>query len=105
MKSMNSKIELNKNMKTKFILTFVILILVSNFALAKNPKDLKQESKTSLSNSAGDPKYQVLNINNLTTWHAYDGKSNHTKNGADGTRFPRNAANLIYQDGVVWVAC
>lgn len=102
MKSMNSKIELNKNMKTKFILTFVILILVSNFALAKNPKDLKQESKTSLSNSAGDPKYQVLNINNLTTWHAYDGKSNHTKNGADGTRFPRNAANLIYQDGVVW---
>ncbi|MDA0986531.1 MAG: T9SS type A sorting domain-containing protein [Bacteroidetes bacterium] len=102
MKSTNSKIELNKNMKTKFILTFVMLILVSNFALAKNPKDLKQGSKTSLSNSAGDPKYQVLNINNLTTWHAYDGKSNHTRNGADGTRFPRNAANLIYQDGIVW---
>lgn len=102
MNKMTIKKEMKNNMKTKFILSLIVICFLSFVAVAKTPKDQKQESKGSLSNSAGAPTYQILNINNLTTWHAHDGKSNHSPGGVDGTRFPRNAYTLIYQDGVVW---
>ena len=102
MNKMTIKKEMKKNMKTKFILSLLVICFLSFVAVAKTPKDQKQESKSSLSNSAGAPTFQILNINNLTTWHAHDGKSNHSPNGVDGTKFPRNAYTLIYQDGVVW---
>ena len=102
MNKMTIKKEMKNNMKTKFILSLLVICFLSFVAVAKTPKDQKQESKGSLSNSAGAPTYQILNINNLTTWHAHDGKSNHSPGGVDGTRFPRNAYTLIYQDGVVW---
>ncbi len=46
--------------------------------------------------------YQILNLNNLSTWMRRDGQSNHSPTGDNGTYFPRGTAAVIYQDGFVF---
>ena len=47
-------------------------------------------------------RYQILNINNLWSWHREDGQANHSPTGDNGMFFPRGTSFVIYQDGLVW---
>ncbi|MEX0602448.1 MAG: hypothetical protein WD295_03845, partial [Bacteroidota bacterium] len=62
------------------------------------------ESPSHLVESAqrlGQPRYTVLNINNVVAWTRGDGQSNHTPKGRDGAIYPRGTASVVYQDGFV----
>jgi hypothetical protein len=84
-------------------LTVALGALISVSASAKEPKDPDGKSKKeSLFKSAGSPRYQILNINNLTTWMRSDGHSNHSPGADNGVYYPRGTGNVIYQDCVVW---
>jgi hypothetical protein len=83
-------------------LTVALGVLIGVSASAKDPKDPDGGKKESLFKSSGTPRYQILNINNLTTWMRSDGHSNHSPGADNGLYYPRGTGNLIYQDGVVW---
>jgi hypothetical protein len=85
-------------------LTLALGALVGVTAFAKEPKDPDKASKQRdvLYKSAGTPRYQILNINNLTTWHRMDGHANHSPGADNGLYYPVGTGNVIYQDCVVW---
>jgi hypothetical protein len=81
----------------------VLSVLVWSFALASDgPDKTKPGEKQSLYKAAGTPRYGLININNLTTWHRSDGQSNHSPGADNGMYFPKGTGNVIYQDGVVF---
>ncbi len=82
-----------------FILCFVIW--TSNL-VAQAPDKTNRERPENLEKTTGTPLYQILNINNLWTWHRADGHSNHSPSGNDGVFFPRGTAFVIYQDGIMF---
>ena len=49
-------------------------------------------------------RYNLLNINNLTSWHRNDGLSNHSTGGDNGVYYPRGTSWVIYEDGLIWGA-
>ncbi len=65
-------------------LTLALGALVGVAAFAKEPTSDQSSKGSRLAKNAGDPKYQVLNINNVTTWLRYDGHSNHSPSSDDG---------------------
>lgn len=69
---------------------------------ADSPDKARRAKTVRVSNVLGSPSYQILNINNITTWFRSDGQSNHAPSGDDGCRYPRGTAAVIYQDGIVW---
>ncbi len=77
-------------------------LFVWSFAVGAEGPDKGKRGKESLSKGAGTPRYQILNINNLTTWHRSDGHSNHSPQADNGVYYPRGTANVIYQDCIVW---
>jgi len=84
-------------------LTVALGALISVSAFAKDPKDPDGgKKKESLFKSSGTPRYQILNINNLTSWMRSDGHSNHSPGADNGVYYPRGTGNVIYQDCVVW---
>jgi hypothetical protein len=73
------------------------------------PCKLHGQNKTRANDSGHAPAgyylpdlYQILNINNLSTWMRRDGQSNHSPTGDNGTYFPRGTAWVVYQDGFVF---
>lgn len=83
--------------------TFLALVLVGTLALAERPAHEKGKGERSLAKTAYEPdRYQILNINNLWSWHRRDGQANHSPLGDNGTFFPRGTAWSIYQDGMVF---
>lgn len=80
------------------------LLLVASFAFAERPAHEKGKEERSLSKVAAyQPDiYQLLNINNLWSWHRRDGQANHSPTGDNGTFYPRGTAWSIYQDGMVF---
>jgi len=46
--------------------------------------------------------WQVLNINNLWTWHRSDGEGNHSPGGEDGLGYPIFTARAVYEDNLVF---
>lgn len=83
--------------------TFLALVLVGTLALAERPAHEKGKGERSLAKTAYEPdRYQILNINNLWTWHRRDGQANHSPLGDNGTFYPRGTAWAIYQDGMVF---
>jgi hypothetical protein len=92
-------------MNNKFVRLWVVLIVAGLFgsvATAKDPNKSKTDAQERLSKTAGDPRYAVLNVNNLTTWHRSDGHANHSPQADNGLYYPRGTGNVIYQDGVVF---
>ncbi|HEY4613266.1 MAG TPA: hypothetical protein VII11_09805, partial [Bacteroidota bacterium] len=86
-------------------IAFCMSLLLWSVAFASDgPNKSKQAAKQSLLKSAGTPRYGLLDINNLTTWHRTDGQANHSPGGDNGMYFPRGTGNVIYQDGVVFGA-
>ncbi|MDI6802349.1 MAG: T9SS type A sorting domain-containing protein [Bacteroidota bacterium] len=88
-------------------LQFVSLALLL-FSMAADGQQSEFFNKSNpplpLSKISGSPSYQILNINNITTWQRADGQSNHTPLGENGCIFPRGTASVIYQDGILWGA-
>lgn len=83
----------------------LVLVFVANEGLGRErPEKGSNTRKESLDKNAGTPRYAVLNINNLTTWHRSDGQSNHSPQADNGLYYPRGTGNVIYQDCVVWGA-
>jgi len=80
------------------------LLLAASFAFAERPAHEKGKEERSLSKVAAyQPDiYQLLNINNLWSWHRRDGQANHSPTGDNGTFYPRGTAWSIYQDGMVF---
>lgn len=92
-------------MKLKLQIVFFTLLL---FAIKANGQQSEFFDKSNpplpLSKISGSPSYQILNINNITTWQRTDGQSNRTPTGGNGCIFPRGTASVIYQDGILWGA-
>ncbi len=86
-----------------FLAAGVLLGLMTGFALAKEPASEKGKRESLAKTAAYQPDtYQVLNINNLWSWHRRDGQANHSPTGDNGTFFPRGTSFVIYQDGLVF---
>lgn len=86
-------------------LLLALLVLVSATAFAERPENERgkdQGMRLSKVGAYNPDRYQILNINNLWTWHRSDGLSNHSSAGDDGTYYPRSTGSAIYQDGMVF---
>lgn len=84
-------------------------LLCGSLGMAKErpERSIKGASGADLAKTTGPTayqpeRYQILNINNLWSWHREDGQSNHSPTGDNGTFFPRGTSFVIYQDGMVW---
>lgn len=85
-----------------------LVVIVLHFAIVPaqqktpgpHPNSAIQNTQSAI--SSGTPRYGLLNINNITTWHRSDGLSNHSPGRDNGVHFPRGTGNTIYQDGLVW---
>lgn len=86
-----------------FLITFVCVLTFSAFA-AEGPNKTNQKDGIQLSKATGSPIYQILNINNITTWMRADGQQNHSPTSDNGSYYPRGTKWVIYQDGFVWGA-
>lgn len=86
------------------ILFFILLLFTINANGQQSEFFDKSNPPLPLAKISGSPSYQILNINNITTWQRADGQSNHTPSGGNGCIFPRGTASVIYQDGILWGA-
>lgn len=80
-------------------------VLLGSMALAKEPagEKGKNDDRSLAKTAAYQPdRYQILNINNLWTWHRNDGQANHSPTGDNGLFYPRGTKWVIYQDGMVF---
>ncbi|MDI6802258.1 MAG: T9SS type A sorting domain-containing protein [Bacteroidota bacterium] len=91
-----------KKLKLLSILVVVFGFLCSTVFGAGIPDKNNRQKDMSLMKPTGTPLYQILNINNITTWMRADGQQNHSPTGDDGSYFPRGTKWVIYQDGFVW---
>ncbi|MGH7493475.1 MAG: T9SS type A sorting domain-containing protein [bacterium] len=91
-------------MRNKGLSLCILLVLgMGSLTMAKErPAGERKDRQQSLSKITGEPRWQILNINNFTTWARNDGQSNHTPRAIDGGLFPRGTRTLIYQDGLMW---
>ncbi len=77
----------------------VCFVLLQFGIFAENPD---KSQRVSYNNPTGSPLFQLININNITTWLSADGKSNRTPRALTGVLYPRGTAGVLYQDGIVW---
>ncbi|HTY38752.1 MAG TPA: T9SS type A sorting domain-containing protein [Bacteroidota bacterium] len=91
------------NFKKILVLSVAMLsLLFFTVALgAENPGSGKND-KQSLGKISGTPGWQILNINNLTTWARSDGESNHSPSADNGVHYPIGTGNVVYEDGIVF---
>ena len=83
------------------ILLFSMFSVVDSFAQKKHNKK-EWESGLRLNKPTGEPRYQILNINNLWTWVKSNGESNHSPDDDSGLYYPRGKCWVIYKDGIKW---
>jgi len=95
--------------KITFILSLVAAVVLismlfgsASFAKEHPDKTTKRDWSRALHKPTDEPRYQILNINNLWTWMESNGESNHSPDGDNGTYYPRGTAWLIYKDGIMW---
>lgn len=91
-----------KKLKLLTILVVVFGFLSSTVIGAAIPDKNNRQKDKSLMKPTGEPLYQILNINNITTWMRADGQQNHSPTGDNGSYYPRGTKWVIYQDGFVW---
>ncbi|HEX9829002.1 MAG TPA: hypothetical protein VGB10_02210, partial [Bacteroidota bacterium] len=88
-----------------FLLRVLILATLAGASLgfAKDPDNPSgKKEKNQMYKGAGLPRYAVLNINNLHSWHRSDGQANHSPASDNGLYYPRFTSWAIYQDGILW---
>jgi hypothetical protein len=81
------------------VLAAVSALLLWSVAAGEELPGTKKLPPKSLSKVAGSPQYQILNINNITTWTRYDGVSNFSPSNDDGVYYPVGTGNVVYEDG------
>lgn len=95
-----------KTLFRSLLMTGVVVGLIGGASMAKekpaHEKDKESLAKVKGVNAYQPDRYQILNINNLWSWHREDGQSNHSPTGDNGTFFPRGTSFIIYQDGMVF---
>ncbi len=91
-----------KKLKLLSILVVVFGFLWSTVFGAGIPDKNNRQKDLSLMKPTGTPLYQILNINNITTWMRSDGQQNHSPTSDNGSLYPRGTKWVIYQDGFVW---
>ncbi len=86
------------------LLGFVVILALAlwSFAPAAEGPDKGKQGAASLDKGAGSPRWQVLNINNIWTWHRSDGEGNHSPGGVDGVFYPKFTGHCVYEDNVVF---
>ncbi len=92
--------------KSKLTIALVVIavgaLLLWSVALGSELPGTKVKQPQSLSKITGKPQWQILNINNITTWTKYDGNSNHSPGGDNGVYYPVGTGNVVYEDGFIW---
>jgi hypothetical protein len=83
-------------------LSHILTCIVAVCLYAQVPDKTQRGNQHDGHVTAGVPRYQLLNINNITTWQRSDGQSNHSPTSGLGVLYPRGTAWAIYQDGFVW---
>jgi hypothetical protein len=66
------------------------------------PEEEKKMKEDRLAKVSSEPRWQILNINNLWHWAENNGESAHSRGGDSGTYFPRGQVWCIYKDGIKW---
>ena len=82
----------------------LLLLFAWTFSIAKeDPAQAGAKSGVSLAKTTGSPSFQILNINNFTTWQNANGNSNNPPSlNGNGGYYPRGTRWVIYEDGFVW---
>jgi len=95
---------MSKNVKVSMAVIAFLSMLVWSFAISA--EDIKKSDKgQSLAKTSGTPTFQILNINNYTSWIRSDASGNLSPHGDNQGIFPRGTSgNVIYTDGIVWGA-
>jgi hypothetical protein len=81
---------------------FLLGMVGSIFAKEAPEKDRQMMMDNELAKPMGEPRYQLLNINNMWYWMENNGESNHSRAGDSGTYYPRGTVWCIYKDGIKW---
>ncbi|MCI0706705.1 MAG: hypothetical protein L0Y80_04365 [Ignavibacteriae bacterium] len=90
-------------LKHCFHIVLGLMIATQAYAFQTDMPDKSRRAEPrSLHKTTGTPRYAVLNINNLRTWHRSDGQSNHSPSSDNGLYYPRFTAWTIYQDGLMY---
>jgi len=79
----------------------LFLICIAQFCWSQNIFPEKTQANHLFKNTAGLT-WQVLNINNLWTWHRSDGEGNHSPGGEDGMCYPAFTGRVIYEDNIIF---
>lgn len=83
-----------------------LIFVIFHFPLVSQDRTpaekLAGRTQSSIFKTQGSPRYQILNINTLSTWMRSDGLSNHSPTNDVGVKYPRFTGGVIYQDGILW---
>ncbi len=80
----------------------VLSLLYLTVAVGAEKPGSGKNDRQSLGKISGEPRWQILNINNITTWGRSDGESNHSPGGDNGVYYPIGTGNVVYEDGIVF---
>ena len=79
-----------------------VALVLAAAASGQSPEKTRHAKPPARNAATGEPRYALLNINNVTAWLRNDGYSNHSPKGDNGGYFPRGKENVVYQDGFIW---
>jgi hypothetical protein len=83
-------------------MVMILALALWSFAPAAEGPDKSKQGTASLDKGAGSPRWSVLTINNIWTWHRSDGEGNHSPGGVDGVFYPKFTGHCVYEDNVVF---
>ena len=81
---------------------FVYSVLILGLSAQEFPDKTRRPNRASFQKISGEPRYQLMNINNLSYWIENNGESNHSRSGDSGTYYPRGTVWVVYKDGFKW---
>lgn len=77
-------------------------MLVLFLLITAQKPEIKRESSYLSRLLGGKPVRTLLNVNNISSWHYYNGMSGINPDGNSGVLYPRGTAGVIYIDGLLW---
>jgi hypothetical protein len=86
------------------LISITLLLACVAVVPAQGPDKSIRTPADKLEKRAGSPRWQVLTINKLWTWHRSDGEGNHSPSGQPGLNFPKFTSSPVYEDNIVFGA-